>query len=100
MFNYDIYHTPPMVYINKMGDDRHHERRYMQKLFRKPDGTIKRECIECGIEKSLDKSFYKSNLSIYDSRMLICKDCLREIKDIEKIKDILKMNLEIKLLTL
>jgi len=81
-----------MVYINKMGDDRHQERRYMPKLFRKPDGTIKRECIECGVEKSLDKSFYKSNLSIYDSRMLICKDCLREIKDIERIKDIFKMN--------
>jgi len=31
MFNYGIHHIPPMVYINKMGDDRHHERRYMPK---------------------------------------------------------------------
>jgi len=64
----------------------------MPRLTRRSDGSIRRECIECGIEKSLENSFYKSNISIYDSRMLICKDCVREIKDIEKIKDILRMN--------
>jgi len=64
----------------------------MPKLFRRPDGNFKRECIECGIEKNLDNSFYKSNLSIYDSKMLICKDCVKEIKGIEKIKDVLRMN--------
>lgn len=48
-----------------------------------------RICANCNQKKSLQKDYYKSNLFTNNYRMHICKDCAKNIDNIDEVKHLL-----------